>query len=80
MKKQTPQHIVEDSAVKVNCLQIKINDLKQKVEDAYDSITLTTSYEEAGKDADLVIEAIAEDPEQKIAFYQELAKHLPEKQ
>ena len=57
----------------------KINDLKQKVEDAYDSITLTTSYEEAGKDADLVIEAIAEDPEQKIAFYQELSKHLPEK-
>ena len=31
----------------------KINELKQKVEDAYDSITLTTSYEEAGNDADL---------------------------
>ena len=35
----------------------KINELKQKVEDAYDSITLTTSYEEAGNDADLIIEA-----------------------
>lgn len=58
----------------------KINELKQKVEDAYDSITLTTSYEEAGNDADLIIEAIAEDPKQKIAFYQELAKHIPEKQ
>ena len=57
----------------------KINELKQKVEDAYDSITLTTSYEEAGNDADLIIEAIAEDPKQKIAFYQELAKHIPEK-
>ena len=33
----------------------KINELKQKVEDAYDSITLTTSYEEAGNDADLII-------------------------
>lgn len=54
----------------------KINELKQKVEDAYDSITLTTSYEEAGNDADLIIEAIAEDPKQKIAFYQELAKHI----
>lgn len=29
--------------------------------------------------ADLIIEAIAEDPKQKIAFYQELAKHIPEK-
>ena len=38
-----------------------------------------SSYEDAAADADLVIEAIAEDPEQKISFYQELAKHLPEK-
>ncbi len=57
----------------------KINELKTKAEDAYNNIQLTTSYAEAGKDADLVIEAIAEDPEQKIAFYQELAKHIPEK-
>ncbi len=57
----------------------KINELKAKVEDAHKNIQLTTSYGEAGEDADLVIEAIAEDPEQKIAFYQELAKHIPEK-
>ena len=57
----------------------KINELKAKAEDAHKNIQLTTSYGEAGKDADLVIEAIAEDPEQKIAFYQELAKHIPEK-
>ena len=57
----------------------KINELKQKVEDAYDGITLTTSYEEAGNDADLIIEAIAEDPKQKIAFYQELAKQIKKK-
>lgn len=31
------------------------------------------------RDCDLVIEAIAENPEEKIAFYTELAKHLPEK-
>lgn len=57
----------------------KIDELKSNVESAYNNITLTTSYAEAGEDADLIIEAIAEDPKQKIPFYQELAKHLPEK-
>jgi 3-hydroxybutyryl-CoA dehydrogenase len=57
----------------------EIDALKEKAINAYDSLTLTTSYEEAAKDADYVIEAIAEDPEQKIAFYQELSKYLPEK-
>jgi 3-hydroxyacyl-CoA dehydrogenase len=57
----------------------EIDKLKAQVQKAFDSLTFTTSYEEAGKDADLVIEAIAEDPAQKTAFYQELAKHLPEK-
>lgn len=57
----------------------QIDDLKQKAIDAYNSLTLTTSYEEAFKDADFVIECIAEDPKQKIAFYTEMAKHLPEK-
>lgn len=57
----------------------KIEELKEQVMNAYGSITLTTSYEEAAKDADLIIEAIAEIPEEKIAFYQELAKYMPEK-
>ena len=57
----------------------EIDALKADAEKAYESIVLTTSYEEAAEDADLVIEAIAEDPEQKIQFYQELAKYLPEK-
>ncbi|MGN0035078.1 MAG: 3-hydroxyacyl-CoA dehydrogenase, partial [Coriobacteriales bacterium] len=56
----------------------QIDALKERVVAAFDGLTLTTSYDEAGKDADLVIEAIAEDPEQKTAFYTELAKHLPE--
>ena len=55
-----------------------IDALKEQVERAYASLKLTTSYDEAA-DADLVIEYIAEDPAQKIAFYQELAKHLPER-
>ena len=52
---------------------------KAKVEAAYKGLTLTTSYEDAFADADLVIEAIAENPQQKIDFYTEMAKHLPER-
>ena len=57
----------------------EIDALKEQAQKAFDSLTLTTSYEEAAEDADLIIEAIAEDPEQKIAFYEELKKYLPEK-
>lgn len=57
----------------------QIDELKEKVLSAYDNIILTTSYEEACQDADLVIEAIAENPEEKVAFYTELQKHIPEK-
>ena len=52
---------------------------KERVEAAYRGLKLTCSYEEAFADADLVIESIAENPEQKIAFYTEMAGHLPEK-
>lgn len=55
-----------------------IDALKDQVRRAYDSLKLTTSYEEAA-DADFVIESIAENPQEKIAFYTEMAKHLPEK-
>ena len=57
----------------------EIDQLKENLIKGYENMTLTTSYEEAASDADLVIEAIAEDPAQKVAFYEELAKHLPEK-
>ena len=57
----------------------EIDQLKEKAIAAYEGLTLTTSHEEAVKDADLVIEAIAEDPEQKIDLYQQFAKYLPEK-
>ena len=56
----------------------EIDELKQNAEDAYNNIILTTSYDEAASGADLIIEAIAENPEQKIAFYPELAKHMDE--
>lgn len=57
----------------------EIDQLEKQLKDGVAKMKLTTSYEEAFKDADFVIEAIAEDPKQKIAFYTEMAKHLPEK-
>ncbi len=57
----------------------EIEALKAKVIEAANNLTLTTSYEEAAKDCDLVIESIAENPQEKIAFYTELQKYLPEK-
>ena len=46
----------------------EIAELQAQVQKAYESLTLTTNYEQTAEDADLIIEAIAEDPEQKIAF------------
>lgn len=46
---------------------------------ALKGLTLTTDLAGAVKDADLVIEALAEVPQQKIEFYQMLAPLLPEK-
>lgn len=57
----------------------EISELQKQAVHAYESLTLTTSYEDAFKDADLVIEAIAEDPKQKIVFYTEAAKYLPDR-
>lgn len=42
-------------------------------------IHLELDMAKAVKDADIVIEAMAEDPQQKIAFYEKLAPLLPEK-
>jgi len=55
-----------------------LDELKARTIKAFESIKLTTSYEEAFKDADLVIEAIAEIPEEKIEFYKKMDKYLPE--
>lgn len=57
----------------------QIEALNAQVEKAAESIVLTTSYDEAFGDADLVIEAIAEEPKQKIELYTEMQKHLPER-
>ena len=57
----------------------QIDELKAQAQKAYESLTFTTSFDEAAKDADLVIEAIAESLDEKDAFYKALAPHLPEK-
>lgn len=57
----------------------ELDALIAKVAPARANMVLTTDWDEAFKDADLVIEAVAEDPEQKIAFYEKLKDHLPEK-
>lgn len=77
--KTDPNEYCRGLAAKTDLSEGELDELKQKAQDAYDSLTLTTSYEEAAKDADLIIEAIAENPEQKIAFYTELAKYMEEK-
>lgn len=66
-------------AKKADLSDEELDELKEQAQKAYESLTLTTSYEEAAADADLIIEAIAENPKEKIAFYQELAKHMEEK-
>ncbi|SHJ58902.1 3-hydroxybutyryl-CoA dehydrogenase [Hathewaya proteolytica DSM 3090] len=56
----------------------EIDELKEQAIKAYENIHLTASFEEAFKDADFVIESIAEIPDEKIAFYKEMSKHLPD--
>ena len=58
--------------------EAQIDELIENAAHAMDRIEFTLSHEEAAKDADLVIEAIAENPAEKVEFYQTMAKYLPE--
>lgn len=51
----------------------------KKVEKAYKGLKLELDLAKAVEDADLVIESMAEDTKEKIAFYQKMAPLLPEK-
>lgn len=57
----------------------EIDALKAQAVNAYRNLKYTTSYAEAADNCDFMIESIAEDPEDKIAFYKEMAGALPEK-
>lgn len=50
-----------------------------KVESAYKGLKLELDLQKAVEDADLVIESMAEDVKEKIAFYEKMKHHLPEK-
>ena len=57
---------------------LEIEELIEQTAYAHKRIRFTTDYEEAAQNADLLIEAIAENPADKIAFYTEMGKHLPD--
>ncbi len=50
-----------------------------KVEKAYSGLKLELDMAKAFGDADLIIESMAEDPKEKIAFYEKMKQFLPEK-
>jgi len=54
----------------------QFTELKEKVENAYKELKLTTSFEESLQGADLVIESIPEVPQQKKALFQKLTQYL----
>lgn len=54
-------------------------ELISRVHHAYQDIKLELDMKEAVKDADLIIESMSENPEEKIVFYKALAPLMPEK-
>lgn len=59
--------------------KIDFDKLINKAEEVYQNFTYETDLAKAVADADLVIEALAENPEEKKDFYVKLQKVLPEK-
>ena len=57
----------------------QIEACKRQADAAYENIKYVTDLAESLKDADLVIESMAEDPKQKIEMYRQMAPLLPEK-
>ena len=76
--KTKPQAYCRGLADNPKLTKAQIDDLIENAAHAMDQIEFTLSHEEAAKDADLVIEAIAENPTEKVEFYQAMAKYLPE--
>lgn len=75
--KTKPQAYCRGLADNPKLTEAQIDDLIENAAHAMDQIEFTLSHEEAAKDADLVIEAIAENPTEKVEFYQAMAKYLP---
>ena len=56
-----------------------LNECLEKVENAYNNLKLELDMAKALKDADLLIESMAENAEDKIAFYKKASEYLDEK-
>lgn len=71
-----PHGLIPDIA---NVTAADVDALIQRAEDAYKNMNLSTDLAGNVKDADIVVECMAEVKDEKIAFYQNLAGLLPEK-
>ena len=56
-----------------------LNASQEQLDDTYQNLSYSSNLEEAVKDADLLIEAVPEDPQIKTGFYKKLAKVALEK-
>lgn len=68
-------HVDDPSTLTVE----KIDELKKNADRAFENLKYETNLQKAVEDADVVIESVAEIPQAKKDFYQEMAKYLPEK-
>lgn len=59
--------------------EINYDDLIKAADDAFENMKYVTDLAEAVADADLIIEALSENPQDKIDFYTTLQQYLPEK-
>lgn len=71
-----PRGLIDDFAA---LTAEQAEELKKQANDAYENINYVTDLAEAVKDADLVIESLSENPQDKIEFYAKMAPLLPEK-
>jgi len=73
------QQAQQKSVSLANIYQQDLGVSRQETDSAFQRLSYTTDMDEAVKDADLIIEAIPEDLQVKIDFYQQLGKAAPEK-
>ena len=71
-----PRGLIPDIA---NTTVEDIDDLIRRADEAYENLDLNTDLEESVKDADILIECMAEIKDAKIDFYKKIAGLLPEK-
>lgn len=71
-----PKGIIDDYA---SMTPEKIDELESQAKEALGSLKLELDMEKAFEDADIIIESMTENPQDKIAFYQKAAPYLPEK-